>query len=173
LRERHGHARAAYGIYLGPIADGTRFSGRPFANHGWIEFESGLVVDPTRWVFEGAKPALAAVPLDDYDFAGRRTRNAISARPLPAFDPKGRIFSWDGDDAEVREAVAALLGAEGDWDGRIGLTQMSWLGNLPLGSLGEHAGRIYEFFERQGVIALVPIDNRNWLEDAPASPGPR
>lgn len=173
LRSVHGHPRVTYGIYLGPIAPGTRFSGRPFANHGWLEFESGLVVDPTRWVFEGTKPALAAVPIDEYDLAGRRTRNFISSRPLPPFDPDGRIFTWDGNDADVREAVASLLGGGEDWDGRIGLSQMSWLGNLPLDTLGEHAKRIYEFFDRQGMIALVPIDNRNWLEDAPAGPGPR
>lgn len=170
LSADHGYARSAYGVYLGPIAPGTLFAGRAFVHHGWIEFENGLVVDPTRWVFENTAPAIAATGIGEYDLAGRLTRQMISPRPLPLLDQKARIFRWDVEDQGATAAVAALLGAEDGWDGRIGLAQMAWVGNLPLDRLGVHAPTIYDYFERQGVIALVPLDNRLWIENQPSAP---
>lgn len=165
---RLGRARVAYGIYRGPIAPESPFSRRPFSHHGWIEFESGLIVDPTRWVFESAPPALAAVSIDDYDLAGRFTRAMMTPRVLPQFDESQRVVTWDVDDADITNTVKALLGASGEWDRRIGLAQMVWLGNLALETLGPHASQIFDFFSRKGLISLVPIDHRSWVEEPAA-----
>lgn len=50
---------AIYGHWVGPIHPKAPVFGgqnRPFTHHGWILMEDGTVVDPTRWVFENAKP---------------------------------------------------------------------------------------------------------------------
>jgi hypothetical protein len=56
------NGRAVYGHFLGPVAPDTHFYKRsqalPFIAHGWVELEDGRILDPTRWVFEGAQPYL-------------------------------------------------------------------------------------------------------------------
>lgn len=47
---------AVYGHWLGSVARGSMFFGKPIIQHGWILQEDGTVVDPTRFVFENAKP---------------------------------------------------------------------------------------------------------------------
>jgi hypothetical protein len=49
-------SRAVYGKYDGPVAPGTLFFGKPYIAHGWLLLPDGLIVDPTRWVFEGEAP---------------------------------------------------------------------------------------------------------------------
>ena len=51
---------AVYGHWLGPVHPKSHFAGkpRPFVQHGWILTDDGEVLDPTRWVFEAAKPYL-------------------------------------------------------------------------------------------------------------------
>ena len=177
LEAEHGRSQVTYGVYTGFISGGSMFAARPFAHHGWIEFESGLVIDPTRWVFEGATPAIAAAMIDDYDLAGRRARQAVSPRPLPSFDPEGKSVVWDCNDPDVDRTMRLLLGAAETWDRKIGAAQLLWIGNLPLDSLGVHAPEIYAFFQRTGHISMVPIDNRRYVEamsedDMPALPSP-
>jgi hypothetical protein len=51
---------AVYGHWTGPINPTSPVFGDRadlgFTHHGWIVMEDGTVVDPTRWVFENAKP---------------------------------------------------------------------------------------------------------------------
>lgn len=53
---------AVYGHWLGPVAPRSHFAdrrGTGFIPHGWIWVEDeGMVVDPTRWVFEARTPYL-------------------------------------------------------------------------------------------------------------------
>ncbi len=53
-------AIAVYGHWTGPVHPGSPFAGRKragFVAHGWVLIpEEGIVVDPTRWVFEAALP---------------------------------------------------------------------------------------------------------------------
>src|SRR5688572_27046285 len=67
LRARLVKGRPAYGHWLGPVHPKSPFYSRsraPFQRHGWIVLEErgahaqrpGLVLDPTRWVFEAAEP---------------------------------------------------------------------------------------------------------------------
>ena len=60
-----------YGHWLGKVDPkaqkfGER-SGLPFQHHGWVLMKNGTVVDPTRWVFENAKPYvfIGKPPTDD------------------------------------------------------------------------------------------------------------
>lgn len=48
--------RAVYGIWWGLIHPKSLFAGRAWTHHGWIVLYDHSVIDPTRWVFEHAKP---------------------------------------------------------------------------------------------------------------------
>lgn len=54
-------AEAVYGHWRGDVHRNSMFANRPlpFVQHGWIYVaDEGLVIDPTRWVFEARKPYL-------------------------------------------------------------------------------------------------------------------
>ncbi len=62
--------RPVYGHWLGRVdrnapVFGER-AGQAFQRHGWIETEDGEVIDPTRWVFENARPYIfeGSEPID-------------------------------------------------------------------------------------------------------------
>lgn len=166
LKTRHGDPRVAYGLYTGRIAATGHFAGRGITHHGWVEFDSGLVIDPTAWVFADTKPALKAATIADYDLAGSRFRSSVSTRPAPTFDPAGRTFLLPADEQEALATAGLLLGAAHDWDGRLGLGQMMWLANLPLERLGAEAKALYRVIARTGNAAMIPIDNRLYVDEA-------
>ncbi|WP_456718003.1 MULTISPECIES: hypothetical protein [unclassified Bradyrhizobium] len=173
LEGDHGFAHVAYGLYAGPIAETGHFAGRGITHHGWVEFDSGLVVDPTAWVFTDTAPALKATTIADYDLAGSRFRSSVSMRPAPAFDPAGRTFLLPADEKDALATAGLLLGAARDWDGRVGLGQMMWLANLPLERLGSEAKSLYRAIAVTGNAAMIPIDNRIYVEEAvPPEPSP-
>lgn len=61
-RKRGLGGEAVYGHWLGPISPRSHFADRRqlgFVQHGWIWIEAhGMVIDPTRWVFEAKAPYL-------------------------------------------------------------------------------------------------------------------
>lgn len=168
-----------YGHYYGPVRAGYFTPGRPFYRHGWVEARPGVVVDPTRWVFEARRPYIYVGPGDDYDPGGERLA-ASMVGPYPSskllgddndrFDPQafedreaGRVTDLDLPE-EARLWVAHLTnGQAGDFT----FGQLMWLANLPLSWHGPHARAVYEAFERAGQSALVPIDNRRAALDRP------
>lgn len=160
-----GEPRLCYGLFSGFVSPSSPFSGSLFPRHGWIEFDEGIVVDPTRWVFESTDPCLAVCGIEDYDLAARRMRSSLSGRkPSPYFDPTQRIIPWDLDDPAT-PAAAMLLGERSRLhEGKLSIGQAFWLGNLPLSELGSDAVLIYEAFDRLNLLALVPIDNRNYVD---------
>jgi hypothetical protein len=166
LQTGHGGARVAYGLYTGPVAKTGHFAGRGITHHGWVEFDSGLVVDPTAWVFTDTKPALKVTTIADYDLAGSRFRSSVSTRPAPAFDSTGRTFVLPPDEKGALATAGLLLGAAHDWDGRLGLGQMMWLANLPLDRLGADAKALYRAIAKTGNAAMIPIDNRLYVDEA-------
>lgn len=168
LKPEHGRARVVYGLYTGPIAPTGRFAGRTISHHGWIEFDSGLVIDPTAWAFTDTAPALAATTIDDYDLAGSRFRSMVVTRPAPPFDKSGKTFVLPADELEGIASAGMLLGAGPEWDGRLGLAQMMWLANLPLDRLGAHAKPLYRAIANTGNAAMIPIDNRLYVDEAVA-----
>ncbi len=67
LRERLVKGRAVVGVWTGPIAPSVPCTTMPGGVlHQWIVQRDGLVVDPTRWVFEGAAPYVYRGKADDY-----------------------------------------------------------------------------------------------------------
>lgn len=68
---------AVYGHWIGPIHSRSIFADRAqlgFCNHGWIIMPDGVVIDPTRYVFEACAP---------YIFHGARD----AAQECSGFDP--------------------------------------------------------------------------------------
>lgn len=62
-RERGLGGEAVYGHWVGPISPRSHFAERRhlgFVQHGWIHVPTGLVIDPTRWVFEARSPYIYA-----------------------------------------------------------------------------------------------------------------
>jgi len=72
-RERGLDGVAVYGHWVGPISPRSHFADRAklgFVQHGWIYVEAhGMVIDPTRWVFEAKQPYLYIEyePADGYE----------------------------------------------------------------------------------------------------------
>lgn len=73
VSRKHGlDGVAVYGHWLGPISPRSHFADRVrvgFVQHGWIYVEGhGIVIDPTRWVFEAKRPYLYVEhePADGY-----------------------------------------------------------------------------------------------------------
>lgn len=61
--------KVVWGDYIGkitPLAFKFFGSKRPI-KHGWIMWEDGLVLDPTRWIFEAVQPYIYIGPADAYE----------------------------------------------------------------------------------------------------------
>ena len=162
LEAEHGPARVCYGVFDGAISARSPFAGRRVARHGWIEFPSGLVVDPTRWVFDGVGPALWAGSSEDYDLGAARLRRAVGGRPPPPFDLRGKVHRITGNDPAIAAAVGALLrdAPRIARDRTLGAAQAFWLANLPPEAMGAEAPDIHHELERMGLGALIPVDSR-------------
>ncbi len=169
-------AVAVYGHYLGDVAPGTLFSGRPgFVQHGWVLLPDGSVLDPTRWAFEGVDPYLYVAPMsDEYDEGGNKLRTALQGQ-APTFNCEDRVvnikprilpmaaWAW-------MESVLGLqdhFGDEGYEPGDVGFMQLVWIANLDprmMGVDGEHTVDIYAMLGKLDQMALVPIDNQLMVE---------
>ncbi len=160
--------QARYGHYSGPVAPGTLFDlDMPFIRHGWIELPDGTIIDPTRWVFEGAPPYLwIGHNTGEYDAGGQRWLQAIESPP-PLTKPGDLTVDLPLTPA-ARAFVLSLLGDpptitdEHAW----------WLANLSLSTLGEFTRPIYEALAAGGYAMAIPIDNyRLVLADHPNKGG--
>lgn len=148
--------RPVYGNYLGPVEASSMFHGKPVVRHGWIERDDGMVVDPTRWVFEGVEPYIhVGMPTMEYD-EGANVLRAMHARPAPEFDPGKRMVAVPG--ANAQAVFAALLGMN-EVRAEVNAEQAFWLGNLALQRLGADAEVIYQALTDMGLSAFVPTDN--------------
>ena len=158
-----------YGHYLGKVAKGTMFYGKPLIGHGWVESRMDpevaegcpsdiIIVDPTRWVFEGRDPYIFQTPdfEGEYDVGGNAFRALTMAnRPVPAFNTKGKParLPEDGIGTVMRQLLDDHVGPD------ICADQMFYLANLPPRFLGGFEKDIYQWFEDQGRRAFIPIDN--------------
>lgn len=167
LENIYGRARVAYGCFTGHVSKDSVFS-QGVARHGWIEFDDGLVLDPTRWVFSASEPKIRVFTIEDYDLAASRLRQSVfGQRPSPAYSLEEKIYRWDVNDPEVTNLVHELLRDQSHIkaDSTISLHQTRWLGGLPLGMFGPHAAAVYAWFQRQNLQAMVPLDNRRFVEE--------
>ena len=86
LKAKVVKGRPAYGNYHGPVVASSMFFGKTVVRHGWIERADGMIVDPTRWVFEGVEPYIyEGLPSMEYDEGA----NLLRAR----FAPEQRLPS--------------------------------------------------------------------------------
>ena len=161
LREVYGEPRPTYGVYSGNISAESLFAGRRIARHGWIEFTSGVVVDPTAWVFTATEPELSVANTDDYDMGGNLLKSRLLERKVPARNPDGPFTRWHGNNPDVVETVANLLK---DTEFSTALTatkeQYFYLANLAPEAIGEYTPEIYRALDRMGMGAFIPVDNR-------------
>jgi hypothetical protein len=151
---------ARYGHYLGEVKKGSMFDrGHPVIRHGWIESgENGkkIVIDPTRWVFEGKKPYIyISDDLSEYDVGGQIWRE-MTMFPVPEFDPKDVIEI--NASKKVNDAILDLLGHP-----KITKHGLFWIANLPMNRLGGNIKGIYKVLEKSGHGALIPIDNYSFV----------
>jgi hypothetical protein len=158
----HGFVRGRYvfGHWVGPIAPGSYFAGRPgFVQHAFVDLGDGTVYDPTRWVFEGRAPYVYVGPNDYYDEGGNVER-LRTLQPSPAFDgsrPSGlddhlagglRSYVLDGMLRQPPEA----------W---VTIRQAHWLATLPVPLLGAETARgLFAALVAAELGALIPADNR-------------
>ena len=163
--------RAVYGHYLGYISKHSIFRNRrgmPFCQHGWIELSNGDIVDPTRWVFEARDPYIAFIKKDDvvageYDEGGNEWRHATQ-NPPPVYnaDDKQVSFRYDEfDKLDGRTYVLGLLGDKRKEIDSLSQSQIFWMANLSLQTLGIFAREIYAYIESVGCDAFIPWDNKN------------
>lgn len=159
---------AVYGHWLGPIAENSYFheySTAPFVRHGWVLLPDGRVLDPTRWVFEDAKPYLYIGPSDQYDEGGNEWRDA-SHGAAPSFTPSDRVYTLDVPRSTCEFLKSLLPSTLTDLAGQlvVDAKQLAWLANMSPQKLGPHALPVFTAICKTGSTALIPIDNLRRIE---------
>lgn len=175
-----GRYQVTYGSYVGFIAEGSIFGA--LNHHAWIEFENGLVVDPTRWVFTCSEPEVAVSSIEDYDLAGIMAGRRLRQSPAPDFNPEVPVHETAALPADTAKLLDGMLGKASriKAEGKVDYVQLMWLGKRTLEEIGEHANPFYDWLLDRKLIAVVPVDNRVYLdhvmawrdEDAAAAPAP-
>jgi hypothetical protein len=167
---------AVYGHWRGEVCPDSYFGrlkqpAMPFHRHGWVAVSgrSGMIFDPTRWMFTGAEPFLyLGLNRGEYDEGGNRLRQGL-LRPPPVFDPYSReIFSFSQRklSPEAWSHLERLLGSSylvdlGDAysPGDVSFEQLFWIANLPCDALSPYVREIYRVIADLGREAWIPIDN--------------
>jgi hypothetical protein len=147
-----------YGMWLGPLEPGSAWCRRGFrtvhARHGWLRNRDRMIVDPTRWAFEGMEPYIYVGPNDGvYDEASQTVAEVLH-QSAPRFDETKRVFAHPFPTATA-EFVASLLGPP-PWD----MFQMIWLGSCPISRLEPFCESIYRTLIEAGFGAFIPVDAR-------------
>lgn len=144
---------ARYGYWKGPISPGTRFAGREFVQHGWIETPKAMIVDPTRWVFEGSPPYVYEGPNDFYDLAGIEYKKA-NAKPCPAFDKSAKSLFLP-EKGKTRAALDALLPRGAAAGNKVTIAQIHWIATQPP---SDGAQLIYKWLDGKKLAGFIPLD---------------
>lgn len=168
---------AVYGHWLGFVDKKSSFysqSRAGFCRHGWVVLANGMILDPTRWVFEGKKPYIYIGPGDDkdYDEGGNAIRRLLRGNP-PQFDMSEKCYRIthriaDSDTWSFIEEFLEHAPREDNADAPIDMlsrSQMFWLATAPLEDLGKHAKSVYAVFEKLDCVAMIPIDNYKRVQD--------
>lgn len=155
-----------YGHWLGPVDDRSLFANRPLIQHGWIEVAADpypeTIVDPTRWVFEGAEPYIYVGGNDYYDVGGNKFREENIKPAPPTLKYKTAVYGLSG---LPYQKVKTLLFDGGLEEGQcvLSIEQRFWLCNLPLSYLAPYAMEIYTAAAAAGDKAFIPIDNWHFI----------
>jgi hypothetical protein len=151
--------KVRYGHWLGPVAAGSMFAGRPLVSHGWIEIPSeslpgGLIVDPTRFVFDGREPYIYLGINDHYDLGGSQLRDAMRD-PSPPCHKQAHIDYPD--DVQLGVFLRQFVGCSCPADA-LTTEQLFWLGNANPDDLYPHCEEFYCWMADHERQALIPLD---------------
>ena len=154
--------RTARGHWIGPIHFTSLFANRAntgFTQHSWIVDGEGRIVDPTRWVFEGALPYIYVGDDEFYDEGGNVLRQRLGSS-CPSHDPSQKQIPAP-ESKYALEIVESLIDG---YDGTpLSIGQIFWLANLPPKSFGDGVKWIYQWLSEVGCKAIIPIDNWNMV----------
>lgn len=146
-----------YGIWWGPVAEGSPFADRPFSHHGWIELPDRRIYDPTRYVFENVEPYIWIGSYSpDYDIAGQKLNAIFSGAVCP--DPVGEPIALTKSQKEILERFIPSIDQR-DPD----IEQIRWLAHLHTDALGDQAKEVYRILDELDLLVLVPLDNRRYV----------
>lgn len=149
--------QAVYGHYLGPVAPGTLFDGRPIIRHGWIRSPEGVLYDPTRFVFEGVAPYICKVPAThshEYDEGGNMLRMMLTT-PVPAHDSSEKQIPVPED----AQALFTHLLQRPYLVTTVTMAEAFWLSGLSVSELHDDAATLYSALIAMKLKALIPFDN--------------
>lgn len=175
-----------YGHFLGWVAPESMFNSKRwslgFVNHGWLVTKSGVVVDPTRFVFEATQPAIH-IGQDlgkEYERGGNTgVHRLLGGRPRPDFDAKAAkkdpqmLPAGEGADEMASAWVLAQLEQTPKRpQGVVTVAEMFWLcngdPNAMVGESAPMAARFYKLAIAMGFQAAIPLENRLMvLDDEP------
>jgi len=132
-----------YGIWTGPIDEGSPFKGRLIARHGWVRMPDDQICDPTRWVFENVEPYIYVGPEDHYDMGAADLREGVLGY---VYADEAQILDFlDDPEAFIDEIEAIRM-----------------LANTPPKVAPYLMGEVYEAIDRMGHGAWIPIDYQEW-----------
>ena len=148
------------GHWLGEDARGGK---RTVQQHSWTSIRVpdnnvGFIVDPTQWVFTGAKPALCISTEDDrrYDIGGYNIKAAIlGEKKIPV--RKGKTVK-----SNLKSEAKAWLSskAKRDW-GKWTDEEMITIANMDPRTMGGYAKEIFDSIIKCGNRAFIPVEGRD------------
>lgn len=150
LKSEIVNGKLRYGHWLGPVKFGTMFYGKQLIHHGWIE-QKDLIIDPTRWVFEGVASYIYVGENDYYDVGGNVFRS-LSLQPPQSYENQKEVEVKAS--KELEEFLLNLLGHP-----YLTAVGLFWIANLPVKMLGSFAKETYRLLDKMKMSAFVPIDN--------------
>lgn len=165
-----------YGHFSGWVHRASMFSPRMqsmgVVNHGWLATDDGVIVDPTRFVFEN-QPAGIYIGREhsaDYERGGNSALDRmLGGRPRPAFDPTQELKILPVLAAEHASACAWVIDQLEQSRARpqhCAMTaELFWLCNRPpqwmVATDGQPmAAPFYRLAQALGFGAFIPIENR-------------
>ena len=151
------NGRVRYGHWLGPVSPGTYFDHRPLIQHGWIDIRQGkelIIIDPTRWVFEGRMPYIFIGPDPEgyYDIGGSKFRSQLHGKP----PPQGLPLPTNRLNPETVEFMCEILGHR-----ELSVEGVMWLANQSPSVFKSEAKNVYRTIAKMGLVAFIPLDFRN------------
>lgn len=162
------------GYWVGPVHRESLFHMRPFAQHSWVELESGWIVDPTQWAFDHPKsPMVYCGPQDHRYVIGKDALRAwlhghYDLPECPAFDVSEKVNKLEfpehsGAAVFCRHLSGWRIRDAGGSAAEATNAQLMWLANRDVQILQPFARQIYEALGRLGLQAMVPLDNFRYV----------
>lgn len=162
VQDKHGKLILTYGLYWGEFSADSKFSGRPFTHHAWLESPNGHIIDPTHFAFQNTRPEIWVGNIENHDLSGSRMRNLQNPTPPQA---SGKIIRFSTNAGPLMNVIQRFItGTSNDQStGAIDIAHLRWLCNLPLEDFGKDPEPFYKQISDMGFGALIPIDNTRWI----------